>query len=462
MFSCSSRFPTPLWPNPGRFDGYGGHRNHSIQLSFLSKKTVIAKDHQNQSYTTMTTRLFRHVFRSRYLYYAVGMATAQTMGYTSLTTNADFFGSSNKSSSSSSSKKNTTTTESTTESSALFPFRQPSVEEEEYEHKTDQQYKGLSTKDSLQSLRRNFVAEAADIVSPSVVNIICEVNTGWIQGASSGSGFIYSKDGYIVTNAHVIAPSTDGKVLVTMWNGRKRRGIVHSMDKTSDIALIKLMDVGYDEDLPIAVMGSSGKLHIGEFVIALGSPLHLQNSITFGIVSATARHGSELGMAQNRTEFIQTDAAINVGNSGGPLVNLDGEVVGINSMKVRDSDGVSFAIPIDTAQQVIKQLLVNKKVIRPYVGLRMINFQPGSSKKKRGDKNGFFSPNDVQVLVVDVEKGSPAHRGGLQSGDLIVKVDGKKVKGVRDILDAIGMFYFCTFFHDPTQIMFLTFVFFFC
>lgn len=409
----------------------------------------------------MTTRLFRHVFRCRYLYYAVGMATVQTTGYTSLTTNADFFGSTNKPSSSSSvkdSKKKTTTTESI-ESSALFPFRQP-TEHEEYEHKTEQQYKGLSTRDSVQSLRRNFVAEAADIVSPSVVNIICEVNTGWVQGASSGSGFIYSKDGYIVTNAHVIAPSTDGKVLVTMWNGRKRRGVVHSMDKTSDIALIKLTNVGYDEDLPIAVMGSSGKLHIGEFVIALGSPLHLQNSITFGIVSATARHGSELGMAQNRTEFIQTDAAINVGNSGGPLVNLDGEVVGINSMKVRDSDGVSFAIPIDTAQQVIKQLLVNKKVIRPYVGLRMINFQPGSNKKKRGDKNGFFNPDDVQVLVVDVEKGSPAHRGGLQSGDLIVKVDGKKVKGVRDILDAIGMSYCCTICHGPTQITFLTFVFF--
>ena len=388
----------------------------------------------------MTTRLFRRLLGRRNVYYAVGIATLQTIGNTSISS-SDFFGGNNNKSSTNSNKS---TTVGSAESSALFPFRNPS--EDEYENKTDQQYKGLSTRDSAQPLRRNFVAEAADIVSPSVVNIICEVNTGWIQGASSGSGFIYSKDGYIVTNAHVIAPSTDGKVLVTMWNGRKRRGIVHSMDKTSDIALIKLTDVGYDEELPIAVMGSSGKLHIGEFVIALGSPLHLQNSITFGIVSATARHGSELGMAQNRTEFIQTDAAINVGNSGGPLVNLDGEVVGINSMKVRDSDGVSFAIPIDTAQQVIKQLLVNKKVIRPYVGLRMINFTAGSNKKKGSDKSSFFSPEDVQVLVVDVEKGSPAHRGGLQSGDLIVKVDGKKVKGVRDILDAIGKFLMSNFF----------------
>lgn len=343
-------------------------------------------------------------------------------------TGMSFFGSDRKAASSASA--------SSSSSSSLFGY------EEDENLRTDikEQYKGLSTRDSSSYLRRNFVAEAADIVSSAVVNIVIEVNTGWVVGVSSGSGFFYSKDGFIVTNAHVVAPSTDGKVLVTMWNGRKRRGIVHSMDKLSDIALIKLTDVGFDEDLPVAVMGTSGKLHIGEFVVALGSPLQLQNSITFGIVSATARHGSELGMAQNRTEFIQTDAAINVGNSGGPLVNLDGEVVGINSMKVRDSDGVSFAIPIDTAQQVIKQLIANKRVIRPYVGLRMINFAASNNRKlKSRDKNGMFTAEEIQVLVVDVESGSPAHRAGLQSGDLIVKVDGKKVKGVRDVLDAIGL-----------------------
>ena len=275
--------------------------------------------------------------------------------------------------------------------------------------------RSLSTNDSTSYLRRNFVAEAADIISPAVVNIVCDVNNFLVHGASSGSGFIYSKEGLIVTNAHVVSHSSDGRVIVTMWNGRKRKGVIHSMDKLSDLAVIKLTDVEYNEDLPVATLGTSGKLHIGEFVIALGSPLQLQNSISFGIVSATARHGSELGISQNRTEYIQTDAAINAGNSGGPLVNLDGEVVGINSMKAKDSDGVSFAIPIDTAAQIIKQLVANKRVVRPYVGLRMTNFSP---KSKTRLKSTMIN-NDVMVLVVDVERNSPADAAGIKRYDYL-------------------------------------------
>jgi S1-C subfamily serine protease len=119
--------------------------------------------------------------------------------------------------------------------------------------------KGLSTKVSTSWLARNFVAEAADIVSPSVVNILCETKGNFVKRVSSGSGFIYSKDGYIVTNEHVVAQSSDGRVLVTMWNSMKRQGIVHSVDKQSDIAIVKLLDVRYDEDLPVATMGSSGE-----------------------------------------------------------------------------------------------------------------------------------------------------------------------------------------------------------
>jgi len=139
------------------------------------------------------------------------------------------------------------------------------------------------------------------------------------------------------------------------------------MDRLSDIALIKI-EASVGEDLPIATLGRSNKLKAGEFVVALGSPLFLQNSVSFGIVSATARHGSEIGMEKNRTDFIQTDAAINVGNSGGPLVNLDGEVIGINSMKAQGVDGISFAIPIDTASIIVNQLMKNKRVVRPYIG----------------------------------------------------------------------------------------------
>lgn len=262
---------------------------------------------------------------------------------------------------------------------------------------------------------RNFVADAADIVAPAVVNIVTLVDSYIASGASSGSGFIISKDGFIVTNAHVVENSADGKVLITMWDGHKRHGIVHSFDKMSDIALVRLSDVG-DHDLPVATFGVSSKLRVGEFVVALGSPLQLQNTVTFGIVSATARHASELGLAKNRSDYIQTDAAINSGNSGGPLVNLDGEVIGINTMKVDGHNGISFAIPIDTASQVVKQLMINKRVVRPYVGLRMANFvadggSGGVRNRKRAD---LLSISDPKVVVVEVERGSPAQRAGIQ------------------------------------------------
>lgn len=262
---------------------------------------------------------------------------------------------------------------------------------------------------------RNFVADAAEMVAPAVVNI----EWGDRKRLSSGSGFIITNDGFVVTNAHVIAQS-DGRVLVTFWDGRKRQGLVHSWDEASDIALIKLTDIG-EEPLPIATLGSSAKLRVGEFVVALGSPMRLQNSVTFGIVSATARHGSELGISKSRNEYIQTDAAINVGNSGGPLVNLDGEVIGINTMKLAGgSAGISFAIPIDVASQVIRQLMTNRKVIRPYVGLSMANFTLDASGygQKRASRGTRLSANETKVVITEVAGGSPAQRAGLQRWDI--------------------------------------------
>lgn len=149
--------------------------------------------------------------------------------------------------------------------------------------------------------------------------------------------------------------------------------MVHSLDLLSDIALLQIQS---DErrEWPTIELGSSSELRAGEWVCALGSPFSLQNSVSAGIISAVARHSSELGYPQKGGEYIQTDAAINSGNSGGPLVNLDGEVIGINTMKVDGSVGISFAIPVDTAVQVIDQLRKHKKVVRPYIGMQMINF----------------------------------------------------------------------------------------
>lgn len=217
-----------------------------------------------------------------------------------------------------------------------------------------------------------------------------------------------------MTNAHVVSNAADGRVIVTLWDARKFSGQVHSIDRTSDIALIKL-DNPNNEALPVAKMGKSAELRAGEFVIALGSPLFLQNSVSFGIVSAPARRGSDLGMEKNRTDFIQTDAAVNVGNSGGPLVNLDGRVIGINTMKAQGTDGISFAIPIDYASIIIKQLLKNGRVIRPYIGAKMVDFIPEKQKvASRRSGSSRFSLDEVSVpLVVEVAPGSPAYQGGL-------------------------------------------------
>jgi HtrA serine peptidase 2 len=263
-------------------------------------------------------------------------------------------------------------------------------------------------------LSRNFVADVVEVVSPAVVNIVCPAGFG---SASSGSGFFISKDGTIVTNAHVVAPSMDGTVVITMKNGKKRAGKIHSMDTQSDLAIVQMTDFGGDP-IPTVQFGVSSKVRSGEFVIAIGSPMHLQDSASLGIVSATARHASELGISNNRSEYIQTDAAINMGNSGGPLVNLDGEVIGINTMKVKGTDGISFAIPIDIASQIIKQLLTNKRVIRPFVGLKMVNMvtPPESSNKYLRRRQNHVTPHlsdNQKVVVLDVVKDSPAFNAGI-------------------------------------------------
>merc|ERR1719502_717286 len=173
---------------------------------------------------------------------------------------------------------------------------------------------------------------------------------------SSGSGFFVSEDGFIVTNAHVVGNADT--IRVTLSNSKVKSGKVHGIDKQSDIAVIKLDD--QSESYSAASIGRSEKLRLGEFVVAIGSPARLRESVTFGIVSSCAR----LGVGSNtRTAYIQTDAAINQGNSGGPLVNLDGQVVGINVMKLENTNGISFAIPMDMASQVINQLITKGKVV---------------------------------------------------------------------------------------------------
>lgn len=286
-----------------------------------------------------------------------------------------------------------------------------------------------------------FITDAAESCAPAVVNLTVSMTAfgGALVGRSSGSGFILDKDGIILTNLHVVAEAVgrrkNGGVTVALQDGRTFEGRVLSYDSASDLAVVK---VNCKTPLPTVKLGTSRTLRVGEWVVALGSPLHLQNSVTAGIVSCVERKGSEIGLqGSTRMDYIQTDAAINQGNSGGPLVNLNGEVIGINNMKALAADGVSFAIPVDTAKKVVHQLLTKGRVSRPYIGMKMLELNDGIISQLKERDPSF--PSIVKgILIPQVVPGSPADRGGLRSGDVIVEFDGHEVSTIREILDSLG------------------------
>lgn len=232
------------------------------------------------------------------------------------------------------------------------------------------------------------------------------------QMFGAGSGVVIRPDGYVLTNNHVIKNAQD--IQVTLANDKKLKGKVIGRDGFTDLALIKVEA----KDLPVAKFGSSKKVEPGDWAIAIGNPLGLDHTVTFGIVSALGRSLSELGP---NVELIQTDAAINPGNSGGPLLNIDGELIGINTAIRGDAQNIGFAIPIDVARDVAEKLLANGKIQRPYLGIYMQDMD-----KKLAKSLGL--PEDTKgVLIARVAADSPAAKAGLQVGDVIVKIDGNPI-----------------------------------
>ena len=248
----------------------------------------------------------------------------------------------------------------------------------------------------------------------------------------TGSGFIIGADGRILTNAHVV----DGAdtVKVTLKDGRTFEGKVLGEDPVTDVAVVKIQA----NQLPTVALGNSDQLKPGEWAIAIGNPLGLDNTVTTGIISATGRSSSAVGVPDKRVSFIQTDAAINPGNSGGPLLNQRGEVIGMNTAIIQGAQGLGFAIPINTAQNITNQLLTKGKVEHPYLGIQMVELTPELKQSINSAPNsGLNVDEDRGVLVVKVMPDSPAAKAGLRAGDVIQKLNGQAVTDADTVQQAV-------------------------
>jgi S1-C subfamily serine protease len=243
-----------------------------------------------------------------------------------------------------------------------------------------------------------------------------------------GSGFLIDKSGVLLTNSHVVNGAD--KVTVTLKDGRKFEGKVRGVDEVTDLAVVKIEGT----DLPVANLGNSSDVQVGDWAIAVGNPLGLDNTVTLGIVSTLKRSSAAIGIPDKRLDFIQTDAAINPGNSGGPLLNDNGEVIGINTAIRADAMGIGFAIPIDKAKELKDQLTRGEKIRHPYLGVQMTNLTPELAKLNNDDPNAvFIVPEVTGVIVVKVLPNTPASKSGIRRGDVITAIDGADVTSAEDL-----------------------------
>jgi S1-C subfamily serine protease len=246
----------------------------------------------------------------------------------------------------------------------------------------------------------------------------------------TGSGFITDAKGLIITNAHVVDKAD--QVTVLLKDGRQFKGKVLGEDPLTDVAVVKIEA----SDLPTVRLGDSKNLLPGEWAIAIGNPLGLDNTVTVGIISATGRSGSDIGIEDRRVRYIQTDAAINPGNSGGPLLNAKGQVIGVNTAIIQGAQGLGFAIPIDKAEPIAQQLATTGKVEHAYLGVQMVDLTPELRDRLKQEERLNLT-TDTGVLVVRVLSNSPAAKGGIDAGDIIQSINDQAIITTDDVQQAV-------------------------
>ncbi|WP_458789361.1 HhoA/HhoB/HtrA family serine endopeptidase [Adonisia turfae] len=306
----------------------------------------------------------------------------------------------------------------------------------------------------------SFIASVADDVGPAVVRIDSSRTVTrrsgpfddpffreffgdmWEEPSSrvergQGSGFVVESDGVIWTNAHVVEGAD--AVTVTLRDGREFSGEVVGEDPLTDVAVIKVQA----QDLPTVTLGNSEQLRPGEWAIAIGNPLGLDNTVTAGIVSATGRTSAQIRVPDKRVQFIQTDAAINPGNSGGPLLNERGEVIGINTAIIGGAQGLGFAIPINSAQRLAQELIEKGRVEHAYLGIQMRTLTTDLRQQiNRDPRNDLRLSADEGVIILGLMRNSPALEAGLEVGDVIVAMNGKSItvaEQVQQIVQDLGV-----------------------
>ena len=268
----------------------------------------------------------------------------------------------------------------------------------------------------------SMIIGAVDKTKNAVVKIdVYKTENGKFRASGSGSGFIFSSDGFIFTNCHVV----DGaeKIMVSLLNENEIEATLIGKDPDTDIAILKIYTQGYS----VAKLGDASQLQIGQFVIAIGNPYGYQHTVTTGVVSALGR-SLQTQSGRFVDNVIQSDAALNPGNSGGPMINTDGEVIGVNTAVIQGAQGLSFSVDINTAKEIARQLIKDGKVFKAYMGLQLQDV-PVNEKIRQHYK----LPNRKGIFITHIEANSPASRSQLQEGDIIISFNDKTVNNSNEL-----------------------------